>query len=330
MQPILVTRSIYPDVIRYLREFFEVEVNEGGKYTPSQLKAALSGKSGVLIAAGDRVDAQLIEGLTQLKAVCVTSAGYNNLDLPALTRAGILAANAGGPIDETTADFAWGLLLAASRHLGAAERWLREGSWKGSVGTRFFGTDVYGKSLGILGMGRIGRAIARRGSGFRMIVRYHNRRRLEPAIETSYQAGYVSLEALLRNSDYLVLSLPFTPDNRHLIGARELALMRPTAMLINIARGGLVDEQALYEALRDGRLAGAGLDVFEREPEVYPGLLTLQNVVLTPHIAGATDLAQHFLAREAADNLVAALGEGPMAGHPHSALNPEVLEALKK
>ena len=324
-QKVLVTRSLFPDIVDRLRAWFEVEVNEGPRYTPEQLRMALQDKSGVLVAGGEKIDAAIVEGLSLLRVVSVAAAGYNNIDVPALTKAGIMASNSPGEADETTADFAWGLLIATARRLVEAEHWLQDGNWKGSAGSRFFGTDIHGKTLGVIGMGRIGQAIARRASGFRMSVLYHNRSRLGIQIEQDCRAAYVSKEDLLRTSDFVILSLPFTPDSYHLIGAAELALMRPSAMLINIARGGLIDEAALAAALREGRLAAAGLDVFEKEPVVHPDLFGLPNVVLTPHIAGGTEATQHALASLAADNLIAALGCGPQAGHPPSLLNPELL-----
>jgi gluconate 2-dehydrogenase len=325
-QKILITRPFFPDVVERLRAFFEVEINEGPKYTAPQLKQALGDKRGVLIAGGDKVDADLLQGLTELRAVCVSAAGYNNLDVEALTRAGVIAANAPGPADETTADFAWGLLLAVARRLTEAEHYVHDGLWKGSAGSRFFGTDVYGSSLGIVGMGRIGQAIARRAIGFGMRTGYHNRRRLSGSIEKDCHAVYyASKEELLEASDFVMLSLPYSPGNHHIIGAEELRIMRPGAFLINIARGGLVDEAALAEALKAGKIAGAALDVFEGEPVIHPGLIGLPNVVLTPHIGGGTWKTQHDLGSLAADNLIAALGVGPDAGKPPSILNPEVL-----
>src|SRR6202011_6173571 len=181
-----------------------------------------------------------------------------------------------------------------------AEKWVQEGQWKGSAGSRFFGTDLYGKTLGIIGMGRIGQAIARRAAGFRIKVLYHNRHRLDIQIEEDCKASYRSKEELLAGSDFVILSMPYTPGNYHLIGEKELQLMRPSAMLFNIARGGLIDEPALARALKSGQIAAAGLDVFEGEPAIDPGLVALPNMLLTPHIAGGTEEAQHGLASLAA------------------------------
>jgi gluconate 2-dehydrogenase len=322
---VLVTRPLFPDVVDRLREYFEVTVNEGPRYTPEQLHAALRGMSGAIVAGGEKIDDQVLQGLTGLKAICVSAAGYNNVDVSALTRAGIIGTNSPGPADETVADFAWGLMIATARRLVEAAQWVEQGQWKAVAASRFFGTNLCGKTLGILGMGRIGQAVARRAAGFRMTVLYHNRHRLDRAIETECRAAYRSMEDLLRESDFVVLAMPYMPENYHLIGAAELRLMRPSAMLFNIARGGLIDEAALAVALREKVLAAAGLDVFEAEPAIDLGLKGLPNVVLTPHIAGGTEEAQHGLASLAADNLIAALGMGPQAGRPPSVFNPEVL-----
>jgi gluconate 2-dehydrogenase len=318
---ILITRPLFPDVVDRLREYFDVTVNDGPRYNSAELHEALRGMSGAVVAGGEKIDGEVVAGLPELKVICVSAAGYNNVDVAALTRAGIIGTNSPGPADETVADFAWGLMIATARRIVEAAHWVEQGQWKGQVGSRYFGVNLCDKTLGIMGMGRIGEAIARRAVGFRMTVLYHNRKPLPAAPE----AVYCSKEELLRQSDFLVLAMPFTPENYHLIGAAELRLMRPSAMLFNIARGGLIDEAALAAALRDKTLAGAGLDVFEGEPAIHPGLMGLPNVVLTPHIAGGTAEAQHGLANLAADNLIAALGLGPQAGKPPSVFNPEVL-----
>jgi lactate dehydrogenase-like 2-hydroxyacid dehydrogenase len=300
-------------------------VNEGERLNKEAFREALEDKDGVLLAGGEVVDEQTITGLTKLKAVCVSAAGYNKVDVKALTQAGIIATNAPGPADETVADFTWGLLIAAARKLTEGERYVREGNWKGSAGTLFFGIDVHGKTLGIIGMGRIGQAIARRAAGFNMKVIYYNRTRLKTSIEETYRASYKTKTALLQEADFIVLSLPYTKANHHIIANDDLRQMKEKAVLVNIARGGLIDEASLAEALQQKRIAAAALDVFEAEPKVHPLLLTLPNVILTPHIAGGTERAQHGLARVAADNLVAALGHGENAFHPPAILNPEVL-----
>jgi glyoxylate/hydroxypyruvate/2-ketogluconate reductase len=324
-QRILVTRPTFPDVVDRLREHFDVTLKEGPRYTPEELNIALRDMDGTLVSGGDRIDEATLKGLTRLKAVCVTAAGFNNIDVGALTRAGVLGTNSPGPADETVADFAWGLMIATARRLVEASWSVAQGEWKESFPIRFFGVNLCEKTLGILGMGGIGQAIARRAIGFRMPVIYHNRRRLSPEIEADCRAAYRSKEEILREADFVMLAMPFNPENYHLIGAGELRLMKPTAMLFNIARGGLIDEVALAEALRQQQIAAAGLDVFEQEPVVYPGLIGLPNAVLTPHIAGGTAETQHGLASMAADNLITALTAGPRAVRRAAVFNPEVL-----
>jgi len=325
-QKILITRPFFPDLVERLRASFDVTVNEGPKYTPEQFKEALKGQQGVLVAGGEKIDGPLLEGLSGLDIICVSAAGYNNVDVSAVTRAGIMVTNSPGPADETVADFAWGSLIAAARRLTEGEHFVQDGLWNGPNGHRFFGIDVYGKTMGIIGMGGIGRAMARRATGFRVKIMYHNRRRLAPEVEQECLATYATKDELLRGSDFVILALPYTPANHHIIGKEELQLMRSSAILVNIARGGLIDEPALAEALQQRRIAAAALDVFEGEPAVHPGLIGLPNVVLTPHIAGATWEAQHGLAAMAVDNLLAGLGHGPHAGRPPALLNPEVLK----
>jgi glyoxylate/hydroxypyruvate/2-ketogluconate reductase len=324
-QKILVTRPLFPDVVDRLREYFDVTVNEGPRYSSGELHEALRGMSGVIVAGGEKIDEAVVAGLPELKALCVSAAGYNNVDVAALTRAGIVGTNSPGPADETVADFAWGLMLATARRIVEAANWVGLGQWKAQTGSRYFGVNLCDRTLGIIGMGRIGQAIARRAVGFRMTVLYHNRRRIDAGLEAECRAAFRSKEELLRAADFVLLAMPLTPENYHLIGPAELRLMRPGAMLFNIARGGLIDEEALALALGEKRLAGAGLDVFEGEPAIHPGLMGLPNVVLTPHIAGGTAEAQHGLAALAADNLIAALGLGPQAGRPVGVFNPEVL-----
>lgn len=327
-QTILITRPTFPAVVDRLREHFDITYNEGPRYTPEQLNVALRDMDGALVSGGDKIDDTVLKGLSKLKAVCVTAAGYNNIDVGALTRAGVLGTNSPGPADEAVADFTWGLMIATARRLVEASWSIEKGEWKESFPIRFFVVNLCDKTLGILGMGGIGQAVARRAVGFRMPVIYHNRRQLPPGIEADCRAQYRSKEEVLREADYIVLAMPFTPANYHLIGAAELRLMKPTAMLFNIARGGLIDEAALADALQRKALAGAGLDVFENEPAIYPGLIGLPNAVLTPHIAGGTAETQEGLAGMAADNLIVALTAGPLAVRRAAVFNPEVLERL--
>ena len=326
-QQVLVARAIFPDVVARLAEHFEVETNDADAvYSPAELSRRLAGKAGLLATGSERIDAELLAAHPQLKAVCNMVVGYNHIDVDACTARGVLVTNTPDVLTETTADFGFALMMAAARRITESERFLRRGEWRQWAVDMYTGSDVHGATLGILGMGRIGQAIARRGAlGFRMRVIYHNRSRLEPALEAACQASYVDKETLLREADHLVLVLPYSAASHHAIGAAELAQMKPTATLTNIARGGIVDDAALAEALRERRIAAAGLDVFEGEPAVHPGLLAVPNVVLTPHIASATIATRRAMANLAADNLIAALGCGPAAGRPPNPLNPEVL-----
>ncbi|MBY4896362.1 D-glycerate dehydrogenase [Cupriavidus sp. AU9028] len=323
---VLVTRAIFPEVIERLSQYFEVDHNQPDEVLDgAALRARLAGKAGVLANAADRIDAELVAALPSLRAVCNMAVGYNNLDLPALTAAGIVATNTPDVLTETTADFGWALLMATARRVTESEHWLRAGHWQRWAYDMFLGMDLHGSTLGILGMGRIGQALARRAAGFGMTVLYHNRSRLPEQTEQALQARYVSKDELVGQSDHLLLVLPYSPESHHAIGAAELAKMKPSATLVNLARGGIVDDGALARALRERRLFAAGLDVFEGEPDVHPDLLTVPNVVLTPHIASASEKTRRAMADLAADNLIAALDAGPDAGRPPCVVNPEVL-----
>ena len=319
---ILVTRAVFPEVIASLREHFEVEANDADEiWTPAEFIERLQGKVGVLTSGSERVDAALLAACPDLRVVSNLSVGYNNFDVPAMTAAGVVGTNAPDVLTETTADFGLALLLATARRLTESEHFLRAGRWKKWGLDLFAGADVHGATLGILGMGRIGQAIARRAAhGFDMPVIYHNRSRLDAATEAKLGARYVSKTELLQQADHLMLVLPYSAESHHAIGAAEMALMKPTATLINLARGGIVDENALVAALREQRIAAAGLDVFEGEPQVNPELLTVPNVVLTPHIASATLKTRRAMAQLAADNLIGYL----IRGEPLTPLNPDL------
>lgn len=321
-----VSRPLFPEIQARLEHYFEVVAETvDAKRSADQLRTQLADFDGALLGLNDRIDASVLKGNQRLKAVANLGVGYNNLDIPALTEAGVLASNTPEVLDESVADYAWALMLAAARRVGAAERWLRAGKWQGMRFDDWLGVDVHGKTLGILGMGRIGQAIARRAHGFDMPVIYHNRHRVSVDIEQACHARFVDKPTLLGESDHLILVLPYTPQNHHIIGAAELALMKSTAVLVNIARGGLVDETALAAALKAGHIAAAGLDVFEGEPVVNPDLLALENVLLSPHLGSATEETRRAMAMLAADNLIAALGCGPNAGQPPTPINPEAL-----
>jgi gluconate 2-dehydrogenase len=245
------------------------------------------------------------------------------VDVSAATAAGIMVTNTPDVLNETTADFGWALLMATARRVTESEHYLRAGKWEKWTYDGFLGADVHGATLGVIGMGRIGQAIARRSMGFDMKVVYHNRSRLSPELEArANHAQYLGLEELLRTADHIVLVLPYSPAVHHFIGAKELALMKPGATLINIARGGIVDDAALIAALHKGQIAAAGLDVFENEPAFNPDFLGLSNVVLTPHIASASEPTRRAMANCAAGNLIAAL----TGTTPPNLLNPDAIK----
>jgi gluconate 2-dehydrogenase len=309
---ILVTRATFPETLERLARHFEVESNPDDTiWTGDALARRLQDKQGALTTGSDRIDAALLAACPQLRICANAMVGYNNFDVAAMTARGVVGTNTPDVLTETTADFGFALILAAARRLTESERFLRRGEWRKSDYLLFAGADVHGSTLGIIGMGRIGQAIARRGAhGFGMKVIYHNRSRLDAAFEAACNARYVSKDDLLRNADHVLLVLPYSAASHHTIGAAELALMKPSATLTNIARGGIVDDAALALALREHRIAAAALDVYEGEPALHPDLLTLANAVLTPHIASATVATRRAMAGLAADNLIAFFGQG--------------------
>ena len=313
MKPqILVACPIFDDVLAGLREHFEVTDNQNGEsWTKAEWAQRLAGHVGALTVGANPVDAQVLAANPQLRIVANMAVGYNNFDVPAMTAAGVLATNTPDVLTETTADFGFALLMATARRMAESEHYLRAGLWKNWRYDMFAGAEVHGSTLGIIGMGRIGQGIARRAAhGFGMQVVYHNRSRLSAELEADCKARYVSKEELLKTVDHVMLVVPYSAESHHTIGAAELALMKPTATLVNIARGGIVDDAALAVALREKRIAAAGLDVFEGEPQVHPDLLTVPNVVLTPHIASATVKTRRAMAQLAADNLIGFLTQG--------------------
>jgi glyoxylate/hydroxypyruvate/2-ketogluconate reductase len=324
MQKILVARPIFPDVVERLEKYFEVDWNNGDVLGNDELLKRLADKDGAL-TAGEPIGAAAFAAAPRLRVVSNMAVGYNNFNMAAFNAANVLGTNTPDVLNESTADFGWALMMATARRIAESEHWLRAGHWKKWNYDSFLGADVYGSTLGVIGMGRIGQALARRARGFNMQVIYHNRSRVAPQIEADLNAQYVSKDEVLKRADHVVLVLPYSADSHHTIGAAELALMKPTATLTNIARGGIVDDAALAEALREKRIAAAGLDVFEGEPSVNPALLTVPNVVLTPHIASATETTRRAMANLAADNLIAGLGEGPRAGRPPNPINPDVI-----
>ena len=315
MKPsILVARAVFPEVIQRLEQHFFVESNQGDDiFSEAELVRRLHGKVGAFTTLSERITPALLDACPDLKAVANMAVGYNNIDVGAASAHGVMVTNTPEVLNETTADFGWALLMAAARRVTESEHWLRAGKWDKWRYDGFVGADLYGSTLGIIGMGRIGQAIARRSLGFDMRVIYHNRSRLTPAQEErANHARYVEKGTLLEQADHVMLVLPYSAQTHHTIGVPELALMKPGATLVNIARGGIVDDAALIAALRAGRIGAAGLDVFENEPALNPAFLELSNVVLTPHIASASRATRLAMANLAADNLIAALsGEQP-------------------
>ena len=302
---ILVTCPTFPAIFEQLTTHFEIEDNQQDQiFSEDELIAHLQGKDAAFTSGNTRFTAKVIENCPQLKLICAMSVGYDNIDINACAQRGIVVTNAPDVLNQTTADFAWALLLATARRVTESEHWLRAGHWNRWELRGFLGADVHGKTLGILGMGRIGQAIARRSMGFDMKVIYHNRSRLGPDQEAhANNAKLVSKQELLAQSDHLILMLPYSAPTRHCMGAPEFAQMRKTATLINVARGGVVDDAALITALKTKQIAAAGLDVFENEPRFHPEFLTLPNVVLTPHIASASEATRQAMQQCAFDNL---------------------------
>ena len=322
---ILVARAIFPEALAKLEESFDVRSNQEDRiFSPEELQKELSGVVGALVAGSERIDANALAHAKDLKIVANISVGYNNFDVPAITAAGVMATNTPDVLTDTTADFGFALLMATARRITESEHWVRAGHWdKWSIVNNPLGMDLHHSTIGIIGMGRIGQGIAKRALGFGMNVIYHNRSHLSDADEKACGAKYVSKEELLRTADHVVLVLPYSAESHHTIGAKEIALMKPTATLINIARGGIVDDAALAQALKEKRIFAAGLDVFEGEPKVHPELLKLSNVVLAPHIASATEKTRRAMVDLAVDNLRAALD----GKKPPSLINAEVYKA---
>ena len=319
---ILVARAIFPDSLELLESLFDVHSNQADRIlSPAELQEALSSVSGALVAGSERIDQQALSRAKNLKVVANISVGYNNFDVAAISAAGVMATNTPDVLTDTTADFGFALLMSTARRITESEHWVREGKWdKWSIVNNPLGMDLHHSTLGIIGMGRIGQGIAKRALGFGMKVVYHNRNRLSKEDELACGATYLNKEELLREADHVVLVLPYTPENHHAIGVNEIALMKPTATLVNIARGGIVDDNALAQALQSGKIFAAGLDVFEGEPVVNPELLKCRNIVIAPHIASATEKTRRAMVALAIENLRAAL----TGQKPPSLINPEV------
>ena len=321
---VLVTRAISPAVLSHLSAHCEVESNQDDTlWGPAELVSRLQDKAGVLTTLSEAISTDLLRQCPDLRMVAHMAVGYNNFDLSAMTQAGVLGTNTPDVLTESTADFGFALLMATARRITESEHFLRAEQWNRWRYDLFAGTEVHGSTLGIIGMGRIGQGIARRAHlGFGMRVVYHNRSRLDDRTEAALGATYLSKEDLLKTADHVLLVVPYSEASHHTIGALELALMKPTATLVNIARGGVVDDAALADALRERRIAAAGLDVFEGEPSVHPGLLQVPKVVLTPHIASATVATRTAMAQLAVDNLIGYLVTGQALTPVNKPLNP--------
>lgn len=320
---VYVTREIPRPALDFLRsQVATFEMNrEDRALRPEEFIETIRGRDGVLCTLNDRVDAAVMDAAPTVKVFANYAVGYNNIDVAAATERKVVITNTPGVLTDATADLAWALLFAVARRVVEADPFMRSGQFKGWSPMMLLGADITGQTLGILGAGRIGTAMGLRAKGFRMRVLYTNAKR--PAIELEEQVGAqrVGIEQLLRQSDFLSIHVPMTPETRHLIAAPQLSIMKPTAILINTARGSIVDETALVEALRAGRIAGAGLDVFEDEPAMKPGLADLNNVVVLPHIGSATVGTRTRMAMMAAQNLLDVL----RGNIPPNPVNPEAI-----
>lgn len=319
---ILISRLLPEAAIDLARSRAEVDAYTVDAAMPrAELLTRLRGKQGLICVISEAIDQALLDACPDLRVVSNVAVGYNNVDVAACTRRGVVVTNTPDVLTDTTADFAWALLMAAARRVVEADRYLREGRFQQWEYMLLLGGDVHGKTLGVVGFGRIGRAMARRAQGFRMRVLYQDAVAADAATEHELRASRTDLATLLRESDFVSLHTPLIPETRHLINAGSLRTMKKTAFLINAARGPVVDEAALVQALREGWIAGAGLDVFEEEPKVHPGLIELSNVVLAPHIASASSETRLKMATLAVENCLAVL-EGKT---PPTPVNSEVL-----
>jgi lactate dehydrogenase-like 2-hydroxyacid dehydrogenase len=321
MKPqVLVTKRIFPQAIEFLRHHADVEyvaIDEG--LPAEELARRIEGKQGIVSQLTDKFTPEVIAGLRGLRVISNVAVGFDNVDVPAATAAGILVTNTPDVLTDTTADLAFALLLAAARRLVEGHHFVHSGRWTKWQIDLMLGHDVHHRTLGIFGMGRIGQAVARRARGFSMNVLYYDVRRAPAEVERELGLEYADKERVLRESDFVSLHVPLSAATRHLIGAAEIAMMKPTAILVNSARGPVVDEAALAEALEKRRIAGAGLDVFEREPQVNPTLLKLENVVLAPHVGSATVDTRLKMCMMAVENAAA----GVTGKRPPNLLNPE-------
>lgn len=320
---ILISRALPQEALRLALSRGDVDIHEGQRpLSRADLIARLKGRQGLVCLITDTIDKEVLIGGPELRVVANVAVGYNNIDVAAATERGVVVTNTPDVLTETTADFTWALLMATARRVAEADRYVRAGRFTQWELMLLLGGDVHGKTLGVVGFGRIGRALARRALGFQMRVLYHDAIPAEATVEKELRATPTDIASLLRESDFVTLHTPLLPETHHLINARSLRTMKKTAYLINAARGPVVDENALVQALKEGWIAGAGLDVFEEEPKVHPGLMELDNVVLAPHIASASSETRLKMATLAVENCLAVLdGKTPL-----TPVNPEVLK----
>jgi glyoxylate reductase len=309
---VLIANMLPVEAVKLIPSDVHVDLNDTDEPLPKRdLIARLQGKDGLICHIVSAVDEEVLGAAPSLKVVANVAVGYNNIDVAAARRRGVVVTNTPDVLTETTADFAWALLMAAARRVVEADQFARTGRWQRWQWDSLWGLDVHGKTLGVMGFGRIGRAVARRASGFDMRVLYHDAVRVDPGTEQELRATSTDPATLLRESDFVSLHTPLLPETRHLIDERALRTMKPTAVLVNAARGPIVDEAALVRALSEGWIAAAGLDVFEEEPRIHPGLLPLANVVLAPHVASASRDTRVAMATLAVRNCLAVLDGKP-------------------
>ena len=319
---ILVTGRLPQDIMTGLSKKYEAVINiEDKPFDRQKLLDGIKDKEGLLSMITDTVDEEVLDRADHLKMIAQFGVGYNNIDVQAATARGILVSNTPGVLTDATAELAFALILAISRRLVEGDRMTREGRFRCWAPMLFLGREVTGKTLGVIGMGKIGKAVAQRARCFNMPILYHNRSRMSKSEEKELMAKYVDMKTLLAQADFISLHVPLTDQTRHLIGSKELSLMKPTAYLINTSRGPVVDEKALLQALRKKKIGGAGLDVYENEPALTPGLVELENVILLPHVGSGTLETRFRMASMAVENLIAGLS-GKV---PPNLVNPEVL-----
>jgi glyoxylate reductase len=323
MKPnIYVTRRLPEAAMALLEKKFQIECNPHDRVLQRpELLEKVKGRDGILPLLTDRIDTEVMEAAgPQLKIIANYAVGFNNIDVPAATARKIAVTNTPGVLTDTTADLTMALILGVARRLVEGDKYTRAGKYEGWAPLLFLGADVHHKTLGLMGFGRIGYAVAKRALGFDMRILYHDTRQADPELERQVQAQFVDRDTLLREADFLSVHVPLTPETARFMSTREFSLMKPTAYIVNTARGELMDETALVEALKNKRIAGAGLDVFEHEPAVHPALFTMDNVILLPHVGSGSVETRTKMGLMAAENLIAVF-EGKV---PPNCLNPEV------